>query len=455
MKLGLRTKVASVYALLIVVTLSVTYFGIDYTVKDTFGDYLERRIKQDRESIISGLSEAYSEDKGWDYAELSRLSAAAANIGMSITLHDARGNPVLSNSGMGRMGMGRMMGAGRIPYLTTESLPVLKAGSRIGTVDVSYQNIFLTEADTEFLDRINRFLIVSGLTIAAVAMILGVAFADSISKPILRVLALAQSLGKGDFSARIGQKDSTKEISQLYHGMNELAGEMGKQDAMRRRMAEDAAHELKTPLTIAKARLEAMSDGVLPIGQEGLAASISELDRLSDMLMMLEKVSRIESGLDSIVRKECSIAFTIGSAVEAMTPLFSAKGVDLILVDSGSEARMMLDCDKIRRAVENLLSNSLKYTDAGGSVIVTVSAGATSAEISVEDSGSGIDPNDLPHIFDRLYRADESRNRASGGMGIGLSLVRSIIEAHGGTVRAESEMGKGSKFIISLPSATD
>lgn len=452
MILGLRTKVAFVYALLIVVTLSVTYYGIDYTVKNTFGDYLERRIKQERDGIISELSGAYSDAEGWDFAELSRLSSAAAEIGMNLTLYDASGNPVASNSGLGRMGMGRMMGMGRSPFLTNESLPIQKAGRKIGTAEVSYQNIFLTEADTEFLERINRFLITSGLTIAAIAVFLGIAFADSISKPIFRVLSLAQSLGRGEFSARIGQKDSTKEISQLYHGMNELASEMGKQDAMRRRMAEDAAHELKTPLTIAKARLEAMSDGVLPIGAEGLDASIAELDRLSDMVMMLEKVSRIESGLDSIERKECSIAATIGSVVDAMKPLFTAKGVDLILLISGREARMMLDCDKIRRAVENLLSNSLRYTDSGGNVAVTVSVGDLSTEISVEDSGTGIDSKDLPHVFDRLYRADESRNRASGGMGIGLSLVRSIVEAHGGTVRAESEKGRGSRFIIWLPS---
>jgi len=451
LKLGLRTKVAFVYALLIVVTLSVTYFGIDYTVKNTFGDYLERRIRQEREDIISGLSDAYIDGQGWNLAGLSKISAAAADIGMSLILHDSDGNPLISASGMGRMGMGRMMG--RNPYLTNESFPVMKEGKQIGTADVSYQNIFLTEADNEFLERINGFLIVSGLTIAVVAVLLGITFADSISKPIFRVLSLAQSLGRGDFAQRIGHKDSTKEISQLYTGMNELAIEMGRQDAMRKRMAEDAAHELKTPLTIAKARLEAMGDGVMPLSAEGLSASISELDRLSDMVMMLERVSRIESGLDSIERKECSINATIGSAVEAMKPLFSAKGVDLVLVTGSSEARMMLDCDKMRRAVENLLSNSLKYTDKGGRVAVTVSAADSGFEVSVEDSGTGIDPKDLPHVFDRLYRADESRNRASGGMGIGLSLVKSIVEAHGGTVKAESERGKGSRFVIWIPKA--
>ncbi len=444
---------AFVYALLIVVTLSVTYLGIDYTVKNTFGDYLERRIKQEREGIISGLSEAYGGDSGWDFDELKKLATAASEIGMSLTLYDAGGNPILSNSGMGRMGMGRMMG--RNPYLTNESLPVMKGALQVGIADISYQNIFMTAADTEFLERINRFLIISGSTIALIAVILGIAFADSIIRPIFRVLSLAQSLGRGDFSARIGQKDSTREISQLYCGMNELAREMGNQDSMRKRMAEDTAHELKTPLTIAKARLEAMDDGVLPMGHEGLAASISELDRLSEMVMMLERVSRIESGLDAIVRKKCSINGTIGSAVEAMRPLFAAKGVDLVLANGVAEAEMMLDCDKIRRAVENLLSNSLRYTDAGGRVTVTVIDVDSGVTVSVEDSGTGIDSKDLPHVFDRLYRADESRNRSSGGMGIGLSLVRSIIEAHGGTVRAESEKGKGSKFIIWLPSVDE
>ena len=452
MKLGLRTKVAFVYALLIAVTLSVTYFGIDYTVKDTFGDYLERRIRQEREGILSGLSEAYTDGEGWDFPQLAKMYSAASEIGMNLVLYDASGNLVLSGQGMGRMGMGRMMG--RSPYLTNESLPVLKGGKQVGTAEVSYQNIFLTEADTEFLERINRFLLASGFTIAAIAMLLGIAFADSISRPIFRVLSFAQSLGKGDYAGRIGNKDSTREISQLYNGMNELAGEMGRQDYMRKRMAEDAAHELKTPLTIAKARLEAMSDGVLPLDIEGLSASISELDRLSDMVLMLERVSRIESGLDSIERKECSISSTVGSAVEAMKPLFAAKGVALTLEMGSYEARMMLDCDKVRRAVENLLSNSLRYTDAGGRVAVSVSSRESGYEIAVEDSGTGIDSKDLPHVFDRLYRADESRNRASGGMGIGLSLVRSIVEAHGGTVRAESEKGKGSKFVIWLPSSS-
>lgn len=454
MKMGLRLKSSLIYASIIIITVAVIYFGAGYMLRTSFGDYLVKRISAERSSVLSSIKDAYT-DEGWDAAILSGLIGKAANAGMGMVIYDLSVKMVASSSGqgmMGRMMRGRgMSGMWNKPRTVSETYDIQKGGALIGSAFVTYQNIFLTDYDEEFLQKFYTFLLVSGAVMAAVAVVLGIVFADTVIGPILKVLGMAGELKKGNYSMRVSGKVDTKEIRQLYEGMNVLAEEMGGQEALRRRMAGDIAHELKTPVTIAMAHLEGMEDGILPLSKENISVSIAEMQRLSELAGKLEQVARLEGKLDVLDMKHALLHEICAEAVDAVRPLFSTKGMKVGCAVTGSPKTLALDKASMRQALDNILMNAFKYAPEGGEVSARTSYIDEFAEITIVDDGPGIAEKDLPFIFERFYRTDRSRSRGSGGMGIGLALAKSIVEAHGGSIRAESSFNDGTKFVIRIP----
>ena len=199
----------------------------------------------------------------------------------------------------------------------------------------------------------------------------------------------------------------------------------------------DIAHELRNPVAVIKSHLEAIEDGVWEPTPERIRLTVSEVDRLSQLIREVEKLTSIEGAAHSLSVEETDASSVVEKASLVFDPLYKNKGVELKR-DIEPGVMMQLDGAKMRQVVENLLSNALRYTDAGGSV-------------TVADTGIGIAAKDLPYIFERFYRTDVSRARTSGGIGIGLAIVKAIVEAHGGTIEVESEPGKGTRFTVKIP----
>ena len=212
----------------------------------------------------------------------------------------------------------------------------------------------------------------------------------------------------------------------------------------------DIAHELRNPLAIIKSHLEAFEDGVWEPTRERIKLTVDEIDRLSKMISEIEKLTSIENAGNGIVLGSADLSNLTERVAMTFDPLYRSKSVDL---KREIEADVFLAADetKIRQAVENLLSNALRYTDSGGTVTLSLVRSDGAADIKVSDTGIGISEQDLPYIFERFYRTDKSRTRSSGGLGIGLAITRAIVEAHGGKVMAESREGEGSTFTITLP----
>jgi signal transduction histidine kinase len=213
------------------------------------------------------------------------------------------------------------------------------------------------------------------------------------------------------------------------------------------------AHELRTPLTTLQSHLEALIDGVWEPDQARLSGLHEEILRINRLVADLENLARYDSDAVSLHRSDTDIQALVAGIARNHESQFREKGVALRLQSRAGAAGPVLavDPDKLSQAVINLLSNALKFTPAGGAVEVHVESVKETAEIRVTDTGIGIDPKELPRIFERFYRADSSRSRATGGSGIGLSIAKAIIEAHGGSIDAASEPGKGSEFVITLP----
>jgi signal transduction histidine kinase len=241
--------------------------------------------------------------------------------------------------------------------------------------------------------------------------------------------------------------------------VNDLSQGLHRQETLRRRLTADMAHELRTPLATLQSHLEALLDGVWQPSAERLTGLHEEILRINRLVADLENLARYEGDARSLHRCDLDLNALVEGIVRNHEPQFHAKGVCLQYrplaagraVEPAERRPVSADPDRLSQAVINLLNNALKFTPAGGRVEVAVRGGPEESEIRVADNGIGIGPEDLPRVFERFYRADSSRSRATGGSGIGLSIAKAIVEAHGGTITAASRPGRGSEFRIRLP----
>ena len=260
----------------------------------------------------------------------------------------------------------------------------------------------------------------------------------------------AGQISKGNFGERISEKSNTKEISQLTGTINNLAETMEKQEELRKRMAADVAHELRTPLANLQSSMEAMIGGIWELDAKHLKSCHEEVMRINRMVGDMEKLAKLEA--ENIVINKST--FDVSEQIEHILNNFATdfKNKDKKLIFHSKKENIEADKDKINQVITNLVSNELKYTNQGGTVEISLRKSENATEISVKDNGNGIPEEDLPYIFERFYRADQSRNRLTGGTGLGLTIAKAIVEAHDGEISVISELNKGTEFIVSLPS---
>jgi len=273
--------------------------------------------------------------------------------------------------------------------------------------------------------------------------------AKRLSTHISRVITTARMISKGYFDDRITETSTTRETAQLIETINNLAETLEKQEALRRRLTADVAHELRTPLATLQSHMEAMIDGIWEPDRERLKSCHEEIVRINRLVGDLEKLAHYESENLILIRTNFDISELIGRIIKNFENDFANKGIDIRF--TGEKEILYADKDKISQVMVNLLSNALKYTSEGGKVEVRVKGSDETAEITVRDTGKGIPPEDLPHIFERFYRADKSRNRLTGGAGIGLTIAKAIIDAHKGNIQVRSKVDEGTEFVILLP----
>jgi signal transduction histidine kinase len=230
---------------------------------------------------------------------------------------------------------------------------------------------------------------------------------------------------------------------------NHLANALSEQDNVRKRITTDAAHELRTPLTAVSSHLEAMIEGVWETTPERLRSCYEEVMRLSSLVADLERLARIENENLVLDKARVDLLEIVGAVGENLRAEIAKKNLSLLI--EGDSSFIDADKDRLYQVFTNLLSNAIKYTPEGGHIRLAVEDSAKSGVVYTEDDGIGIPEKELPLVFERFYRTDESRNRKTGGAGIGLAIVKSIVAAHGGTVEARSVNGPGSRFVVTLP----
>ena len=297
---------------------------------------------------------------------------------------------------------------------------------------------------------VNRSLFWAGISAAAVGTLIVWLLSRRTLGPLQNLGAAARRLGRGDLSQR-AETDGPTEIRELAHSFNVMAEGLEEAERQRRNLTADVAHELRTPLSNIQGYLEAIKDGLVDPTPETIDTIHGQALHLSRLVEDLRVLAQVEAGALQLQLSSTRVEELLQSSVEAVRPRADAKGINLSLDVDASLPTLDLDTTRISQVIGNLLENAITHTPEGGSVTVSAHNAGDTIEVAVSDTGSGISSEDLPRLFDRFYRADPSRDRSTGGAGLGLTIARRLAEAHGGTIGAESEIGHGSRFTVRLP----
>jgi histidine kinase len=303
-----------------------------------------------------------------------------------------------------------------------------------------------------FRDGLFEALMQAAFAASLVAVGVSFFFSRSIVAPLRAMTGASQRIAEGHYDERV-TISGADEIADLGLRFNSMAEKLEQTESMRRQLIGDVSHELRTPLTAIKGSMEGLIDGVLPNTPETFEQIRVEADRLSRLVDDLQELSRVESGAFKLDLRSTPIARVIETAAKRLSHQFAEKQVELSWKVESGLVDAMIDEDRILQVLINLAGNALQYTPPGGSVAISASSkGGHHVQVSVRDTGIGIDADHLAHIFDRFYRVDKSRSRSQGGSGIGLTIVKRLVEAHDGKIFAESDgENKGSVFTFTLP----
>jgi histidine kinase len=334
-------------------------------------------------------------------------------------------------SGMGQgMGMGQGLGRGQ--------------GQGGGMISTFYEN---------FQNSFNEALVIAVVAASIVGLAVSYVFSRSILAPVQVMKNASQRIAEGHYDERVEMRGDD-ELHQLAGSFNKMAEQLEQVETMRRRLIGDVAHELRTPLTAIKGSAEGLMDGVLPASAETYSQIHAEAERLSRLVEDLQELSRVESRAVQLNIHPADSTSLIQTVTKRLRHQFDEKRVTLTLSLPHDPILVLADEDRIIQVLTNLIGNALQYTLSNGTVTVSIEGDKNEARISVRDTGYGIPAEHLKHIFDRFYRVDKSRSRAHGGSGIGLTIAKHLVEAHGGKIWAESDgENKGSVFVFTLPLA--
>ena len=307
-----------------------------------------------------------------------------------------------------------------------------------------------TQVQSDFLDNLGRSLWVAGLSGVALAIFLGYLFTRQIVAPLGKVTAAARQVAQGNLEQRVDSHGSG-EIAELSQSFNLMAATLSHDQQLRQNMVADIAHELRTPLSILQGNIEAMLDGVLETNTDNLGSIHQETILLARLIEDLRTLSLADSGQLKFQPENTdlrSLSLQVSSGFQTQ---LAAKKLSLALEAADDLPPAWLDPERTAQVMRNLLSNAIHYTPEGGSIFIRLASDNNGVTVSVIDTGSGIPPEDRPHVFDRFYRVDRSRTRSSGGSGLGLAIVKQLVEAQNGRVWLDSNEGKGSTFSFRIP----
>jgi len=433
------------FALVLALALGAVSWYIGYQARQEVAR-IQRDFEEVRKERVHRMVAQFYDSRG-EWAGLQQVVERAGSLySRHIIVTDNAGRVVGDTRirlGPASNGRGRV----QVPY------PVMSRGRQVAFVVVTASDVpeELPEPPlTRFAEQVNRSLLWAGLATGVGGILLILLMSRRVLSSVRTLNSAAHSLGQGDLSQRV-LASGRDEISDLGRTFNAMADGLENSERQRRNMVVDVAHELRTPLSNIQGYIEAVRDGVLPPDATTINTIHKQGLNLAHLVEDLRVLAETESPDFRLDRRSHSVNELVLASVEAFRPRAEAEGVRLDVDVQPETPNIELDRTRIEQVLGNLLDNAIHYTPGDGRVTVSTRTESSTLRITVVDNGEGISPEVLPYLFERFYRADPSRSRQSGGAGLGLTIAKQLVEAHGGEIGAESEPGRGSKFSFTLP----
>src|SRR3954465_2179193 len=402
-----------------------------------FVGYLDQADGQRLDTLTARLADEYRKRGNWDfirndYRQLRELAIPDQPV-QRLTLLDASRHVVAGNPEMPDDTSVRSVVVGDQVVGWVARAPFRRL---TGAADVAFQQ-----------EQLRSAWVIAALAVV-LAAIVAVILARAFLLPVKQLAEATHRLAAGAYDTRVAVR-STDEIGRLGEDFNRLAHALERNEQLRRRFIADVSHELRTPLAIARGEIEAFEDGVRPLSRESIGSLKHEVQALGKLVEDLYQLSLADVGALAYRKEPVDVAEVAREAVDAFGERLRERG---LRVDAQlAPAKVFGDGDRLGQAFRNLLENSLRYTDPGGTLRIGVKREAGRVAVEFEDSAPGVAAQAMPHLFERFFRAEGSRNRAHGGAGLGLAIVRSIVEAHGGEIKANASSLGGLAVSIELP----
>ncbi len=460
MKYSLRIKLSITYALVALICVILISILSNIFLENQFRDYIVNKQENQNKEITKQISLQYQDEGIWDIESIENIGLLALDEGLILKVFDNSNNSIwdatIHNFGLCTAMLDHITANMNSRYPNWEGdyienrYSLVRDSEIVGVVEIGYYGpFFFNDNELAFINTLNSLLIFVGIFSLLVALVFGYFMSRRLSKPITKAVKFAQEISNGNYQERIINNDNTKELLQLTDNLNNLADKIEENDIMQKRLTSDVAHELRTPLTTLQSHIEAMLDGIWEPEKHRLETLHSEIVRITRIVGDLESLTRFEDGKLVLNKESIDVLNHMKEVVKSLELQLEDKNIDIEVI--GKVIYVEADKDKLSQIFINIVSNAIKFTGNNGIIKIIVEEEGDCAKISIIDNGMGIDEKDLPHIFDRFYRSDKSRNRETGGSGIGLTISKALVEAHGGNIAVMSRLDEGAEFIIKLP----
>jgi two-component system OmpR family sensor kinase len=461
----LWVRLTLAFAVVILVTAGTVGVLANLRAGEAFRLYLSYSRGDLYEPLLEGMSAYYEMHGTWEGVESFLQAFPAMRVPMmgrrrSFTFPEERSPQIVLADHEGRVLYDRL-GPDLVRDLTRDeeaaALDIEAEGTVVGRLVVAWpmESAILGPLEERFVARLRQLLVIGAALAGGLGLVLGLALSRSLTAPLQRLAAAARALAGGDLTQRV-EVAGGAEVADVGRAFNEMAEELEEAERLRHNLIVDVAHELRTPLSVLQGNLQAILDDVYALDRAEIARLYDETRLLSRLVDDLRELALADAGELRLNLQPTDPGRLLQATAESLSPAAEARGVALTAEVRGTLPLIQADPDRLAQVLRNLLANAFRHTPIGGCVTLTASAAADAVEFAVSDTGEGIAAGDLPHIFERLWRADRSRTRDerwAGGSGLGLSIAKSLVEAQGGRIWVESKPGEGATFRFTMPSA--